>query len=64
MNVWPRTRDLPEIDRAIFEHWLSGQTRPLIEGEPWNEQDAYYEHDYERWKRQGKRLEQAYVDWD
>lgn len=61
---WPRTKDLPEIERVIFKHWLSGQTRPLIDGVPDDEQDAYFEHDYQRWKEQGQRLEQGGADWD
>ena len=47
---FPRIRDLPKNEQPYFEHWLWGQTRPLIEGLPDEEQDAYYPWDYERWK--------------
>ena len=50
-NDWPRIRNLPESERAEFEKYLEGQTRPWIDGLPANEQDGYYEHDYDRWKR-------------
>jgi len=52
---WPRIRDLPEAARAPFRKWLSGQTVPMIDGVPYEEQDAYYPWDYERWKA-GKRV--------
>lgn len=48
---WPRIRDLPETERVPFTKWLSCQTRPLIEGVPYEEQDAFYPEDYKRWKR-------------
>jgi hypothetical protein len=48
---WPRMRDLPENERAPFNKWLNGQTCPVIEGIPIEEQDAYYPWDYDRWKR-------------
>lgn len=54
---WPRIRDLPESEREPFRTWLDGQTRPWIEGEPASEQDAYYRHDYENWKRGGPILD-------
>lgn len=60
---WPRVRDLPEHEQPAFTRWLQDQTHPLLEGVPDDEQDAYYQHDYERWKQQGKQLEQN-VDWD
>ena len=47
---WPRLRDLPTAERARFEHWLRGQTCPVIEGVPDDDQDAYYQWDYDRWK--------------
>lgn len=50
MNEWHRIKDLPEGEREPFERWLRGQTRPWIEGLPMEEQDAYYQWDYERWK--------------
>lgn len=45
-----RIRDLPEEERGPFLRWLEGQTVPLIEGLPPEEQDAYYPHDYDQWK--------------
>lgn len=48
---WPRIRDLPEDEREPFSEWLIGQTCPDIEGAPLAEQDGYYRHDYESWKR-------------
>jgi len=48
---YSRIRDLPKSERKPFAKWLRGQTCPWIEGEPWSEQDAYYQHDYEAWKR-------------
>jgi hypothetical protein len=47
---WPRIRDLPEPERNPFTKWLEGQTMPWIEGEPVENQDAFYPWDYERWK--------------
>lgn len=47
---WPRIRDLPESEREPFTEWLNGQTRPLIDGLPDDEQDGYYRWDYERWR--------------
>jgi hypothetical protein len=48
---WPRMRDIPEADRQSFTACLEGKTRPLIDGESDENQDAFYQHDYERWKR-------------
>lgn len=52
-NTYPRIRDLPEKERKPFAKWLQGQTRPLIEGEPFTaeHQDAYYPWDYAAWKK-------------
>lgn len=61
---YPRVRDLPEVEQDAFAHWVSAQTRPLIEGVLEDEQDAYYQHDYELWKEQGMPLEQRRVTWD
>lgn len=61
--AWPRVRDLPEVEQAVFTHWLVGQTCPLIGDLPMDEQDGYYPWDYDRWKAQGMKLEQG-VDWD
>jgi hypothetical protein len=45
---------LPEDERAPFTEWLDGQTRPMLDGIPMEEQDAYYDHDYRNWKRGGR----------
>ena len=47
---WPRIRDLPEEEREPFRAWLGGQTVPVIEGVPDEEQDGFYWGDYEIWK--------------
>lgn len=59
-----RIRNLPESEQGVFAHWLFAQTRPLIDGIPDSEQDAYYQHDYELWKEQGMPLEQRRATWD
>lgn len=46
-TIYPRTRDLNEDIRELFEQFLTGQTRPLIEGVSDEEQDAYYPWDLE-----------------
>ena len=51
---WPRVRDLPQAERVPFTRWLAGQTRPMIDGLPMAEQDAYYQGDYENWKSGGR----------
>ena len=51
---WPRLRDLPEAERIEFEKALRGQTYPLIDGLPMEEQDAYYPWDYAGWKAGAK----------
>ena len=48
--TWPRIRNLPAEDREPFAIWLWGSNHPIIEGEPLEEQDAYYTGDYLRWK--------------
>jgi hypothetical protein len=50
MTDWPRIRDLPVEERVLFAQWLYDQTRPWIAGLHEDSQDAYYEHDYKRWK--------------
>lgn len=47
-SEWGKIRDLPESERAPFEKWLYGQTRPLFDNG--DIEDAYYLWDYERWK--------------
>jgi hypothetical protein len=47
---WPRIKDLPENEQVPFRKWLTGQTVPLIPTLPYEEQDAYYQWDYDRWK--------------
>lgn len=57
-----RVSELPNFEAGVFERWLSGQTRPIVEGiDP---QDAAYAWDYERWCDEGKRLEQRLAGWD
>lgn len=48
---WPRIRNLPEAERQPFIEFLVGQTVPWIEGEPMEDQDAYYPWDYDNFKR-------------
>lgn len=48
---WPRIRDLPERDRAPFDKWLEGQTRPYLTLQDNSDQDGYFPEDYDRWKR-------------
>ena len=62
--MYPRVRDLPRDEQDAFKGWLRDQTRPLIDGEPMEEQDAYYEEDYDRWNdyRSGKLM--SWVSWD
>jgi len=48
---FPRIRDLPQEEQGDFDRWLDGQTRPLIDGIPLEEQDFYYPWDYDRWKK-------------
>lgn len=55
---WPRIRDLPESERVEFHQWLSGQTCPLLTGVSFEDQDAFYPWDYERWQQSvaGKKV--------
>ena len=46
-----RIRDLPENERDEFRQWLRGAQVPLVPGVPTTEQDGYYQHDYDFWKR-------------
>ena len=50
-----RIRELPEEEREAFARALGGQTRPLVEGTEWKDQDYFYWEDYDRWKRYGDR---------
>lgn len=50
MTPHPRIRHLPEEERAPFQKWITPQTRPVIPDVPDCDQDAYYDHDYRRWK--------------
>ncbi len=47
---WYRVRDLPESERQPFEQWLTGKTRPWLDGEPETEQDGYFYWEYSRWR--------------
>lgn len=58
---WHRIKDLPSQEQVPFRKWLSGQTCPLIEGLPYDQQDAYYQWDYDRWK---EHLKGTPVLWD
>lgn len=51
LTKWPRVRDLPQAEQAAFNQFLEGQTRPIIEGLPNEEQDGYYPWDYDNFKR-------------
>lgn len=46
---FPRLRDLPEEYREPFNEWLRGQTRPILDGEDDEDQDAFYAHDFMTW---------------
>lgn len=46
-----RLRNLPAEEQGPFWEWMMGQTRPFVEGIPQEDQDFFYEHDYQRWKR-------------
>lgn len=50
-SEFKRIRDLPEHEQKPFLEFLHGQTRPLVEGIPDDEQDFYYECDYLNWKQ-------------
>ena len=50
MNNFLRIRDLFEAEQEPFSKWLRGQTVPLMDGVPMEEQDAFYQWDYDRWK--------------
>ena len=50
-NRYPRIRDLPKEEREPFEKSLYGQTCPCIPGIDMKDQDSFYMHDYEQWKR-------------
>jgi hypothetical protein len=47
---WPRIRELPVHEQVPFWTLLHGQTRPLVEGLPFEEQDFFYPWDYDSWK--------------
>lgn len=64
-DVWlgppaARLRDLPEPERTEFHEWLRGQTVPALSGVPAGEQDAFYIHDYRRWKSCRGRQQQGW----
>jgi len=61
MARYHRIRDLPEEEGEPCNKWLCGQARPVIEGEPTEEQDGDYACDYDNWKRSlGQNLHTAY----
>lgn len=45
-----RLRELSEPARSQFQNWLRGQTVPVLTGVKVEDQDAFYLHDYRRWK--------------
>ena len=49
-SKWPRIRSLPEDEQKPFKQWLYGQTIPLMDDVPMDEQDAYYPWDYDNWR--------------
>ena len=50
----------PPEEAARFWHWMRGQTVTLRpDGDT-----GVYQWDFERWVRQGRREEQASIDWD
>ena len=51
--TWPRIRNLPPEEREPFALWLlqAPKIRPYIEGESFEDQDAYYTVDYQEWKQ-------------
>ena len=51
--TWPRIRNLPPDEREPFGLWLiqEPKIRPYIEGESFEDQDAYYTGDYRDWKQ-------------
>lgn len=48
---YPRIRNLPVAEKELFRKYLNGQTCPIVEGIPMNEQDFYYPWDYDRFSR-------------
>ena len=48
-SVWPRRRNLPEAEQALFSRWLFNSTVPVVHGTPADEQDYFYPWDYVEW---------------
>jgi len=42
--------ELPSEEQELFQKWLYGKTRPIIEEEGVNSMDCCYKLDYERWR--------------
>jgi hypothetical protein len=42
-------------EREAFAKALDGQTRPLVDGVEWKDQDYFYWEDYDRWKKYGNK---------
>jgi hypothetical protein len=51
---WPRIRNLPKKEQLAFAEFLYGQTQPWMPNIDPANQDAYYAHDYAKWKSLGK----------
>ena len=45
-----RIRDLPQHEQSDFRERLYGQTYPLVQGLPKEDQDYFYICDYDEWK--------------
>ncbi|GJQ44044.1 MAG: hypothetical protein JETCAE03_35420 [Ignavibacteriaceae bacterium] len=43
-------QEMDEPDRTLFNEWLVGQTRPIVEEEGRNSMRCAYLDDYDRWK--------------
>lgn len=41
--------ELPEIQQELFNKWMVGQTRPLVESEGDNKFNCAFKWDYDRW---------------
>lgn len=54
IKEFPRIRDLPKKEQKAFRKFLYGQTVPVVEGVPVEDQDFYYSWDYDNFKRKPK----------
>ena len=55
IETWPRVCFIERDEQARFTKELAGQNRPVLHGKkevlPDSQQDAYYQHHYDQWKR-------------